>query len=160
MSGWDEKIDAAMAAKAARLAKEQQERDDLKALKDGQQEAITDFIAKVLKPGLERVKAELEQPGRDREVEVRDSGPNSVTISVRDPSQGWMKTGELYIRFGFEVGVPPATWVRLDSDLGIGDSWRGISALSGGLDEFDPQKIYDGVMANWVEAVMNGRGSA
>lgn len=122
-----------------------------------QADQVTTFLADVVGPGLQQVKAALTAPGRDREVEIR-SGQNSTTIYVTDPAQRFPRTSELYVRFGFQVGRPPATWVHLDSAVGVDTDWRMNPNLSGSMDGINQDKIAEGVMALWLDAVNTGKG--
>ncbi|MEZ4565229.1 MAG: hypothetical protein R2853_21115 [Thermomicrobiales bacterium] len=156
MPNWDDEINEALAAKAQRRADEQQRRDHEKALKESQQEQMDSFLADVVRPGLEEVKVALTAPGRDRDVEIRD-GKDSLSIYVTDPADGYMRSSELYLLFGFEIGKPPATWVRAKTELGVGNGWRRVPDLCGPLDGIDSAKVAKGAMALWLNAVNTGK---
>jgi hypothetical protein len=150
----DGRINEALEAQARRKQDEAESSKIAKETKERTNKEIEHFKLDVLRPALERVRQTLEGEGRDREVDIRDSGPNSITISVRSRGPAWPNPSELYVVFQLSEHHDQAF---LESRVGVDDRWLDLREASGPLEKVTSERIFDTLMDKWIDNVKSGK---
>jgi hypothetical protein len=147
---WERKIDELLATKASEKESRSKANQESEAATAANQRRANDYARTTLVPALTRVKAMLEKPGRDREVEIDERGPNSILLIVWAPGGPHQKGIELYLRFAFDVSENA---VRLTTERGKEDRWYSVSSTSGNIESISEEDLFETSIEQWIQSV-------
>jgi hypothetical protein len=147
VTDWNKEIDEF-------LAEDVRSRHQIDADKEGYRAHAAAFISGTVLPAFEQLKANLEQPGRDRCVDIQHVSMTSaqLTIGRPAPTAEGHEDMRTELQYTLELAIDPTTGhgAKIVND---GDGPARELFPSGSSDHFNQALIINDVLRHWQEAV-------
>jgi hypothetical protein len=136
------------------LADDARSRRQVAAGQEAQRAHAAAFITGTVLPAFQQLKANLEQPGRDRRVDIQHISGTRVQLTIAGPASTPAGRGGTLaeLDYTFELAIDPTTAhaVKIIDD---GDGPTPELLASGMIDYLNQALIINDVLRHWQEAV-------